>query len=121
MNRPIFLNQRTATLDGDLISFGTQESAQRQLRQLWHWSASLLKPSFGPPMDVRQTEDEGLVSTPAKREQEATPAPAAKLEVALSEKLLFGFGKSFLKAVDSTDLKLQGRILQALAEIAEAP
>jgi mRNA interferase RelE/StbE len=33
----------------------------------------------------------------------------------------FGFANSFRKAVDSIDRKLQGRILQALADIAVSP
>lgn len=148
MNRPIFRDQRTATLEGEVIHYGDEASALIKLCDLW---SSNLKPTYYAPESVKGPRP--ICSAPSsfpaatrkfRRSLEGPrpmfqevsaigPATPAEQQEAIPETLPpteqsqpaedwhFGFANSFRKAVDSIDRKLQGRILQALNDIAISP
>jgi mRNA-degrading endonuclease RelE of RelBE toxin-antitoxin system len=54
-------------------------------------------------------------------ESRCLPAPAPSVLIDRNERWLIGFAKQFSKAIESIDRKLQGRILEAVTDIANAP
>jgi mRNA-degrading endonuclease RelE of RelBE toxin-antitoxin system len=114
MNRPIFRSrltnifrgQRTASLEGEEIQYGDIASASIRLVDLWSPNLNRI---CAPPREEGRPHYSQQPGSPRYKPREAV------------EDWHFGFGNSFRKAVDSIDRKLQGRILQALADIAESP
>ena len=106
MKRPVFRDRRTATLDGEVIFYSSVAAARRELQDGW-WPEPKAN---GTAPNVRYSEA-SLLPGPAP-EDRPQPVPM---------EWLFGFAVSFRKAVDALDRKLQGRILEAMADLATAP
>ena len=118
MNRPVFGDRVTATLEGEVISYGSEAAARRELRALR--PSGELGPGAMPKREVLYSERSELGFMPPQQ-----PATVPEVSVPQPEpeptRWLLGFGRSFRKAVDSIDRKLQGRTLEAIAGIALAP
>ncbi|HSU56672.1 MAG TPA: type II toxin-antitoxin system RelE/ParE family toxin [Candidatus Dormibacteraeota bacterium] len=117
MKQPAFRNSLSADLEGETIFYTPESVAASKLNALWnpsHRTGFLQLPRF-------RYQEESKLATQAP----AFPAPKAEVpqqpEPEPSRTWLFGFGKSFSKAVDALDRKLQGRILEAMADLATAP
>jgi mRNA-degrading endonuclease RelE of RelBE toxin-antitoxin system len=96
---PFFRKQITATLNGEVISFGSAEWAHNELVADW------------PPEPVH--------CAPPK--EQYFPGVRPKKPRELSQEWLLGFASEFRKAVDAIDRNIQGRVLQAIAEISKSP
>jgi mRNA interferase RelE/StbE len=143
MNRPIFRDQRTATLDGEVICYGDQSSALNELNDFWSPNRDRIcapppprysQPDSSPtergpfarsPKRVWPMHQEAPAISPVSPKTPQEPVPQfmpAQEQTRSAENWSLGFANSFRKAVDSIDRKLQGRILQAIAEdIAVSP
>lgn len=144
MNRPIFRDQRSATLEGEVIYYGDKASALNKLCDFWSPNRNRIcaPGSVKGPQPIRSAPSSfpaarrryspqpqpmfqkvsAIGSATPEGQQEAIPETLPPTEQSQpAEDWHFGFGNSFRKAVDSIDRKLQGRILQALTDIAASP
>lgn len=104
MNPPVLHDRTSASFDGEDIKFDSLTALRHALSRLWEG----LPP---PPQSVGVFSVQSPLGPSLQLRERPDPQPA----------WLIGFRKAFLKAVDSIDRNLQGRVLQALHDIAIAP
>jgi mRNA interferase RelE/StbE len=135
MNPPVFRGRASATLEGEIICYRSVAVAQGLLLESWR---PALTPHFMPGEDV-PGKPSSTPSSPAVKPStypdfpaQGKPRESVRPKVYNSEESvlqaspradqwLIGFAKPFRKAVDSIDRKLQGRILEAVTDIASTP
>ena len=137
MNRPKFQNRYAANFEGEPVAYETYEALEGTLRARWTRLLTTAPPevkyqeesSLRKPADTRLFEserrpvckkvesvypapiqDDGLQEAPPKEQQGGSQA-----------EWLLGLSKTFRKAVDLIDRNMQGRVLQAIAEIVKEP
>jgi mRNA interferase RelE/StbE len=119
MNGPVFRDRSTATLEGEVILYTGAAEAQSDLKDVW-WPPL-------PQMAVRQQPSpadgnyDSKRYAPDPRNRYAPDRPTPNDEFLPARAWLIGFARPFRKAVESIDRKLQGRILEAMTDIASAP
>ncbi len=111
MKPPVFQDRGTAAFEDEVISYESEAMVRKELKGSW-----------GPrvlyaPLLQREDERYSDGSAPAF----FSPPTELKKESEPPERWRFGLGKSFRKAVNAIDRKLQGRILEAITDIAAAP
>ena len=124
MKRPVFRDRVTAALDGEIIFYAGEAKAREELQDLWRPSSKAHFPrELSEPLpEPRYSEESPLLAPkPQAQFQPRQAAVPSEVRPEPPKKWLFGFARSFSKAVDSIDRKLQGRILEAITDIATAP
>jgi mRNA interferase RelE/StbE len=112
MDRPAFRNRWTATLEGEVILYTSEAAARSDLKDVW-WPPPP-QMALGPQPSPLDRSCHRVHYSPAE-----TPTTNDQIEPA--QRWLIGFARPFRKAVESIDRKLQGRILEAMTDIANEP
>lgn len=120
MKPPIFHNRAHSTFGEEEIFYAEGAFAWQVLEDLWSSKERHYAPSpgegvlYAPVPPVREPIPQKFKVAPSEPEVAPPEAEASKW-------WRFGFANAFHRAVDCIDRKMQGRILQAIAEIATEP
>ena len=117
----MFRNRWTATFEEDIVLYTTEALAQGELVLAWRLGGVQTCRLELPKMSTERGPELPAQKPDLNRYAPPGPLPTPSAQPEPPQIWLIGFARSFRNAVQSIDRKLQGRILEAMTDIASAP